>query len=331
MEQEINVDGASLISSRRASNLSGYSQDYIGQLARRGEIKAERIGGLWYVDFDSLEGHKKEAESYVPVPPIRKHSHALNSSGEIVSFDGKQYISSRRASELTGYSLDYVSQLARECRVGSRQVGPRWYVNRVELIEHKRRADAQLAAVQAGSMGVSKRKAEAVHEARAKIPSESSYRYVREAKVHLPTLNKKDLTGASRTVFGEADEKGGFKYGGEDVAREYRIPVKMVQMPPTAYKKRVEEVQERELEGFSYIAAHNGKIGAHTGIAIRALLLVLAVAVLFFAVALVYIMYTGSAVSGISGPEISALALNSVQSALDYLGRFFIGTESYVR
>ena len=55
MTNEITLEGEEYISSKRASELSGYAQDYIGQLARVAAIDAKRIGGLWYVSLDSLD------------------------------------------------------------------------------------------------------------------------------------------------------------------------------------------------------------------------------------------------------------------------------------
>ncbi|MGH7175256.1 MAG: hypothetical protein ACREGR_02775 [Minisyncoccia bacterium] len=45
-----------------------------------------------------------------------------------LTLDGKLYISSKRAAEITGYAKDYVGQLCREGRVEARLVGRNWYV-----------------------------------------------------------------------------------------------------------------------------------------------------------------------------------------------------------
>ncbi len=74
MSDAISLEGKEYISSKRASELSGYAQDYIGQLARKGLIHAQRVGGLWYISMASLVGYKTKADDYVPQQPERKES-----------------------------------------------------------------------------------------------------------------------------------------------------------------------------------------------------------------------------------------------------------------
>jgi hypothetical protein len=152
MANEIVFGEKTYISSKRASELSDYSQDYIGQLARAGSIEARRVGGLWYVLLDSLEGHSKQASEYAPVPP--HYSGAATTPESAILFDGSEYISAARASEITGYNQDYVGQLARAGKIGSRQVGKRWFVKRDDIAIHKAEKDASLGAVQAESVGI---------------------------------------------------------------------------------------------------------------------------------------------------------------------------------
>lgn len=152
MSDELTLEGKQYVSSKRASQLSGYAQDYIGQLARSSQIDAQRVGGLWYVSMESLEKYKANAESYKPEPPVRKPTVADPEA--LINFDGKDYISAARASKLTGYHQDYVGQLARSSTILSRQVGNRWYVEREGILAHKKEKDALLAAVQSESVGL---------------------------------------------------------------------------------------------------------------------------------------------------------------------------------
>lgn len=158
MAQEINLGGTIYVSSKRAAEITGYTQDYIGQLARAGSITAQRISGLWYVVEDSLRDYKAKADEFKPTPPPAhtRQEHQFESS---ISFDGKDYVSAQRAAEITGYHADYVGQLARTGKVVSRQVGTRWFVDREAVVEHKRHNDALLAAVQAESVGLMKQDA----------------------------------------------------------------------------------------------------------------------------------------------------------------------------
>lgn len=151
MSQEINLGGTIYISSRRGAEITGYSQDYVGQLARSGSIDARRVSGLWYVLESSLLSHKEKAEDFVPTPPQKMRELENEIS---VSFDGKDYISASRASEISGYSKDYVTQLAREGKVDAHQSSNRWYIDQESLIQHKREKDSLLAAVQSESVGI---------------------------------------------------------------------------------------------------------------------------------------------------------------------------------
>lgn len=54
---ELVISGKKYISSKRASEITGYAKDYIGQLARGGKVSATRIGRAWYVDEMALALH----------------------------------------------------------------------------------------------------------------------------------------------------------------------------------------------------------------------------------------------------------------------------------
>lgn len=179
--------GKTLTSSKRAAEESGYAQDYIGQLARKGLIAAERVGNLWYVSMESLNAYKAHAESYVPDQP-----QALTNGRDAdsyISFDGKDYISASRGSKLSGYNQDYIGQLARGGKILSRQVGNRWYVDRESLLAHKREKDALLAAVQSESVGLARVLPTTAPDARSAPVSEAPehhFRYYRDSRELLP-------------------------------------------------------------------------------------------------------------------------------------------------
>ena len=151
--EELPVGNSVYVSSKRASAVSGYAQDYIGQLARTSQIKAKRVGGLWYVDMESLETYKNRPPDAVEITE-KEPVVSDPESDVLVSFDGKDYISANRASKLTGYNQDYVGQLARSGKILSRQVGNRWYIDRDGIQAHKKEKDALLAAVQSEAVGI---------------------------------------------------------------------------------------------------------------------------------------------------------------------------------
>jgi hypothetical protein len=53
-----------------------------------------------------------------------------------LEIQGKKYISSKRAAELTGYAKDYVGQLARAGKVPGTRVGRAWYVEETAFLSH---------------------------------------------------------------------------------------------------------------------------------------------------------------------------------------------------
>ncbi|MDP3726532.1 MAG: hypothetical protein Q8R36_05050, partial [bacterium] len=60
MGSEFFTDGKKYISSKRAAEISGYANDYIGQLCRKGKLECHLIGKTWFVSENSLLKHKNE-------------------------------------------------------------------------------------------------------------------------------------------------------------------------------------------------------------------------------------------------------------------------------
>jgi hypothetical protein len=196
MAHEITLDGQTLVASKEAAQRTGYAQDYIGQLARGGQIVAQRVGGLWYVSLDSLERYKRNAESVPQMPPTP--SRQRTDVDSIVTLEGKDYISAARASKLTGYNQDYIGQLARKGTIFSRQIGNRWYVDRESLIAHKQEKDRMLGTVQAESVGLSRPTAPHASYTAQGGPSQAEERhmplmtYVRDERDLIPQPRRPD-------------------------------------------------------------------------------------------------------------------------------------------
>ena len=58
MNSDLYFDGKRYISSCRAAKISGYVNDYIGQLCRDDKLECRMVGRSWYVALDSLVQHK---------------------------------------------------------------------------------------------------------------------------------------------------------------------------------------------------------------------------------------------------------------------------------
>ena len=222
MSDEITIDGEQYISSKRAAEFTKYTQDYVGQLARGGQIRARRVGGLWYIGQKSLEEHKTKADSYKPVPP---GYHANNEQESLLSFDGRAYVSSQYAAKITGYTPDYVGQLARAGAVLSRQIGNRWYVDRQSLMAHKDSKDALLAAVQAESVGIKRMQGPTDKEG-SNEGGETFFKYVQD---------NRDLVPYTNTRVDDATRKESEAAASASTA----IPIRVVPPPQNVVQKHI--------------------------------------------------------------------------------------------
>ncbi len=63
MEQSLFFDGKEYVSSKRASEISKYTKDYVGQLCRSGKLVSKLVGRNWYIELASLHGHIGDANS----------------------------------------------------------------------------------------------------------------------------------------------------------------------------------------------------------------------------------------------------------------------------
>lgn len=245
MEDEIEIEGVKYISSKRASGLSGYAQDYIGQLARKGLIDAQRVGGLWYVSFSSLTSYKAKADTYKPQPPQRVR---VSDPDSLIAFDGKDHVSAARAAEITGYHQDYVGQLARSGTVMSRQVGNRWYVEREGILAHKQQKDGLLAAVQSQAVGLVRPShvPEETASGSDYVGSGSYLTYTRDDGDLMPVLRERDMNIDVR------EKTNAEKWETSDPAP---VPIRIIHRPPSRAHMSSETVKSRKTLIYGTLAA----------------------------------------------------------------------------
>lgn len=192
-KSSIEFEDKEYVLSKEAAAQTGYTQDYVGQLARNDEVLARRVGGLWYVNVDSLRDHKEEHQSPEEdeEDAEEEDNNKYNKSGPkvpqgaLVMFDGKEYLSSKEAALQCGYTQDYVGQLLRSGKVQGRRIGASWYVLKSSLKGHRREKDSKLASVQASSLGVAKENKEVTKEDAPLL------KYITSEDAGLPSLNKK--------------------------------------------------------------------------------------------------------------------------------------------
>ncbi|MCH7530029.1 hypothetical protein IIB50_02850 [Patescibacteria group bacterium] len=60
--EELIFGGKKFVSARRASRITGYTKDYIGQLSRADKIEARLVGRNWYIEEESLLTHRKQTK-----------------------------------------------------------------------------------------------------------------------------------------------------------------------------------------------------------------------------------------------------------------------------
>jgi hypothetical protein len=59
MSSALFFENKKYISAKDASALTGYSQDYVGQLSRGNKVDSKKIGKVWYVNEESILNYKK--------------------------------------------------------------------------------------------------------------------------------------------------------------------------------------------------------------------------------------------------------------------------------
>lgn len=72
------------ISSKRAARLTGYAQDYIGQLVRMNKLNATKVGKAWFVEEAGLMQHVN-GSNRLPVPVKQLAEVEVRSRSEYVS------------------------------------------------------------------------------------------------------------------------------------------------------------------------------------------------------------------------------------------------------
>ena len=65
---ELIIADQKYISSKHASEITGYAKDYIGQLCREGRVEARLVGRSWYVREAAIRDHRFGAENSPPEP-----------------------------------------------------------------------------------------------------------------------------------------------------------------------------------------------------------------------------------------------------------------------
>jgi len=68
--EELTIGDKIYISSKRASEITGYAKDYIGQLCREGRVSATLVGRSWYVLESAIRDHRFGTEEQKSVSTV---------------------------------------------------------------------------------------------------------------------------------------------------------------------------------------------------------------------------------------------------------------------
>ena len=63
IDTTVTFDGKDYVSAARGAKLTGYHQDYVGQLARTGKVESRQVGSRWFIAREALISHKKQKDA----------------------------------------------------------------------------------------------------------------------------------------------------------------------------------------------------------------------------------------------------------------------------
>lgn len=94
------------------------------------------VGRSWFVTEDSLLKHKQLGKQDSDIEKVKVPPVAVETKNDSVIVDRKNFISAKRASEISGYTCDYVGQLCRSGKLESTRVGNAWFVSEKSILSH---------------------------------------------------------------------------------------------------------------------------------------------------------------------------------------------------
>jgi len=115
------------IALQKASEISSYTSDYIGRLARKKKIRAKKVYTQysWVVNRnDIIPGNDFEL---IPKNVEQKDKKSV-----------PEFLTLKEASEISGYNFDHLGRLAREGKIRAKQifVSPVWQVHKKDLLRY---------------------------------------------------------------------------------------------------------------------------------------------------------------------------------------------------
>lgn len=246
---ELQISGKLYISAKRAAKKYGYHADYIGQLARGGKVKAQKVGRSWYVAEDSLatylgtEAKTETRQEKVPEPiPVPEPEPVLEepATGELDTFSDEKNIEA--PAEKDSEHAVHITRASEDVQTPVEDVFEETAEEEPIRIEKKTIKPSPAPA--AKKQGV-------------------LLRYLPEEDEELPPRNKKEENRISIKTSrrGEGSEK-------EEVEAELVVEESMVSSPLRKPVKRVELLSANKIVALAIIAAVALAASIYAGIAI---------------------------------------------------------------
>ncbi|MEK7641505.1 MAG: helix-turn-helix domain-containing protein [Patescibacteria group bacterium] len=218
MKDSILIDAREFISVVRASEITKYSNDYIGQLCREGKIAARMVGRTWFIDRESLSVYKNSVDAAFAGQGKQKEAILPKGSVESNMIDGREYVEVAKAAEMTKYSKDYIGQLCREGKIAARMVGRTWLIDRESLATYKSSVDSFFAGhgkqkepvlprVVVESKMVAKSTVMFVEKQKESLARNASVTYMPDTGATLPVLQKKYDASVAVTHVPNSDQR----------------------------------------------------------------------------------------------------------------------------
>jgi hypothetical protein len=109
MSSDLQIEGKKYISSKRAAQICGYTQDYVGQLIRENKIVAQRMGRAWFVSEESILSYLKIVEAKAQestLSPIASGGISDKREGVSLASSDSDETSVAAPSKILSYSAD---------------------------------------------------------------------------------------------------------------------------------------------------------------------------------------------------------------------------------
>jgi len=123
-----------------AAKYSGYHADYITQLCRSSKLSCKSISKVWFVELtaiDKLIATRGKSPKEVDLNSWVVGINPSMTGADSFFINGREYVDTHLATKLSGYTRDYISQLARSNEIPARKLGKVWFVDRLALLSFK--------------------------------------------------------------------------------------------------------------------------------------------------------------------------------------------------